>query len=135
LVNVDDEGRVPAFVRSNCLVVGNLFVSDALESSMLLNRQNSSRKFLFLAQDRRLEGGQSMSALPGYFRNRLFRYCQGVIDLNAEIPDRAFDLGMSEQELDGLEISQIRKCEQCIEKVLSQEERDRPSGSLSIKMK
>jgi hypothetical protein len=25
--------------------------------------------------------------------------------------------GMSEQELDGLEISQIRKCEQCIEKV------------------
>jgi hypothetical protein len=76
-----------------------------------MNRQNSSRKFLFLAQDRRLEGGQSMSALPGYFRNRLFRYCQGVIDLNAEIPDRAFDLGMSEQELDGLEISQIRKCE------------------------
>jgi hypothetical protein len=135
LVNVDDEGWVPAFVRSNGLVVGNLFVSDVLESSMLLNRQNSSRKFLFLAQDRRLEGGQSMSALPGYFRNRLFRYCQGVIDLNAEIPDRAFDLGMSEQELDGPEISQIRKCEQCIEKVLSQEERDRPSGSLSIKMK
>jgi hypothetical protein len=110
LVNVDDEGRVPAFVRSKGLVVGNLFVSDVLESSMLLNRQNSSRKFLFLAQDRRLEGGQSMSALPGYFRNRLFRYCQGVIDLNAEVPDRAFDLGMSEQELDGLEISQIRKC-------------------------
>ena len=27
----------------------------------------------------------------------LFRYCQGVIDLNAEIPDRAFDLGMPEQ--------------------------------------
>ena len=76
-----------------------------------------------------------MSALPGYFRNCLFRYCQGVIDLNAEIPDRAFDLGMSEQELDGLEISQIRKCEQYIEKVLSQEERDRPAGSLSIKMK
>jgi hypothetical protein len=41
---------------------------------------------------------------------------------------------MSEQELDGPEISKIRKCEQCIEKV-SQEERDRPSGSLSIKMK
>jgi hypothetical protein len=37
--------------------------------------------------------------------------------------------------LDGLEISQIRKCEQCIEKILNQEERDRPSGSLSIKMK
>jgi hypothetical protein len=35
----------------------------------------------------------------------LFRYCQGVIDLNAEIPDRAFDLGMPKQELDGPEIS------------------------------
>jgi hypothetical protein len=29
----------------------------------------------------------------------LFRYCQGVIDLNAEVPDRAFDLGVPEQEL------------------------------------
>jgi len=26
----------------------------------------------------------------------LFCDCQGVIDLNAEIPDRAFDLGMPE---------------------------------------
>jgi len=26
----------------------------------------------------------------------LFRYCQRVIDLDAEIPDRAFDLGMPE---------------------------------------
>jgi hypothetical protein len=45
LVNVDDKGRVPAFVRSNGLVVGNLFVSDVLESSILLNGQNSSRKW------------------------------------------------------------------------------------------
>jgi hypothetical protein len=35
----------------------------------------------------------------------LFRYGQGVIDLNAKIPDRAFDLGMPEQELDGPEIA------------------------------
>jgi hypothetical protein len=27
----------------------------------------------------------------------LFRYCQCVIDLNAQIPDRAFDLGVPEQ--------------------------------------
>jgi len=27
----------------------------------------------------------------------LFRYSEGVIHLNAEIPDRAFDLGMPEQ--------------------------------------
>jgi hypothetical protein len=30
----------------------------------------------------------------------LFRYCQGVIDLDAEIPHRGFDLGVSEQKLD-----------------------------------
>jgi hypothetical protein len=35
----------------------------------------------------------------------LFRYCQRVIDLNAKIPDRAFDLGMPKQELDGSEIA------------------------------
>src|SRR3954471_17843991 len=32
---------------------------------------------------RRLEGGQSMSALPGYSDINLFRYCKGVIDLDA----------------------------------------------------
>lgn len=30
----------------------------------------------------------------------MFRYCQGIIHLDAEIPDRAFDLGMAGQELD-----------------------------------
>jgi hypothetical protein len=35
----------------------------------------------------------------------LFRYCQGVIDLDAEIPDRAFDLGMTEQELNSSQIA------------------------------
>ena len=42
---------------------------------------------------------------PGASDVDLFRYRQGVIDLDAEIPDRAFDLGMPEQELDGPEIS------------------------------
>jgi hypothetical protein len=37
------------------------------------------------------EVGQSMSAL--------FRYCE--VNLDAEISDRAFDFGMSEQKLDG----------------------------------
>jgi hypothetical protein len=35
----------------------------------------------------------------------LFRYRQCIVDLDAEIPDRAFDLGMPEQQLDGSEIS------------------------------
>jgi hypothetical protein len=35
----------------------------------------------------------------------LFRYCQSVIDLDAEISDRAFDLGVPEQELDSPKIA------------------------------
>jgi hypothetical protein len=41
--------------------------------------------------------GQSASALPrGISDVNPFRYCQGVIDLDAEISDHTFDLGMSE---------------------------------------
>jgi hypothetical protein len=32
-------------------------------------------------------------------------YCEGVIDFDAELTDRALDLGMSEQKLDGPEIA------------------------------
>ena len=86
---------------------------------------SNRRLFLFLAQDRRLEGGQSMSALcPGISEIDLFQPSSTSMP---DISDRTFDLGMSEQELDGPEIAQIRKCEQYIEKVLSQEDRDRPS--------
>ena len=46
-----------------------------------------------------------MSALPRYSDINLFRYREGVIDLNAEIPHRAFDLGMPQQELDSPEIA------------------------------
>jgi hypothetical protein len=35
----------------------------------------------------------------------LFRYCQCIVYFNAQISDRAFNLGMSEQKLDGAEIS------------------------------
>ena len=55
--------------------------------------------------NRRLKGGQSMSALPGISDINLFRYCWGIIDLDAEIPDRAFDLGMPEQELDSPQVA------------------------------
>ena len=46
-----------------------------------------------------------MSALPGSSDINLFRYCQSVIDFDAKIPDRAFDLGMTEQELDSPQIA------------------------------
>jgi hypothetical protein len=35
----------------------------------------------------------------------LFRYCQGVINLDAKISDRAFDLGMPEQQLDSPQVA------------------------------
>jgi hypothetical protein len=49
--------------------------------------------------------GRACPLCPGISDINLFRYCQGVIDLDAEIPDRAFDLGMTEQELDSPEIA------------------------------
>jgi hypothetical protein len=49
--------------------------------------------------------GRVCPLCPGISDINLFRYCQGIIDLDAKIPDRAFDLGMSEQKLDGPEIA------------------------------
>ena len=49
--------------------------------------------------------GRACLLCPGISDINLFRYCQGVIDLNAEIPDRAFDLRMAEQELDSPQVA------------------------------
>jgi hypothetical protein len=49
--------------------------------------------------------GQSTSALPGNSDINLFCYGQGVIDLDAEVSDGAFDLGMAEQELHGPQVA------------------------------
>src|SRR4029079_16179301 len=58
-----------------------------------------------IGPNRRWGKGRACPLCPGISDINLFRYCQGVIDLDAEIPDRAFDLGMPEQELDSTEIS------------------------------
>jgi hypothetical protein len=58
-----------------------------------------------LAQTGGQRAGRACPLCPGISDINLFRYCQGVIDLDAEIPDRAFDLGMPKQELDSPEIS------------------------------
>ena len=49
--------------------------------------------------------GQSTSALPGNSDINLFCYGQGVINLDAEVSDGAFDLGMAEQELHGPQVA------------------------------
>ena len=52
--------------------------------------------------------GRACPLCPGISDINLFRYCQRVIDLYAEIPDRTFDLGMPEQELDSPEVARPR---------------------------
>ena len=49
--------------------------------------------------------GRACLLCPGISEVNLFRYCQGVIDLDAEIPDRAFNFGVPKQELDSSEIA------------------------------
>ena len=49
--------------------------------------------------------GRACPLRPSITDINLFGYCQGIIDLNAEIPDRAFDLGMPEQELDSPQVA------------------------------
>jgi hypothetical protein len=59
--------------------------------------------------------GKASPLCPGTSDINLFRYCQSVIDLDAKIPDRAFDLGMTEQELNGPQVacSSIDQCRFC----------------------
>jgi hypothetical protein len=59
------------------------------------------REVTQLAQTGGKRAGRACPLCPGISDIDLFRYCQGVIDLDAEIPDRAFDFGMSERELNG----------------------------------
>jgi len=49
--------------------------------------------------------GRACLLYPGSSDVHLFRYRQGIIYLDAQIPDGAFDLCMPEQKLDSPEIS------------------------------
>jgi hypothetical protein len=49
--------------------------------------------------------GRSCLLCPGNSDINLFRYGKGIIDLDAEVPDGAFDLGVPEQELHGAQIA------------------------------
>jgi hypothetical protein len=55
--------------------------------------------------NQRLGSGRACPLCPRISDVNLFCYCEGVIYFDAEISNRAFDLGMSEQKLDGLEIA------------------------------
>src|SRR5262245_32997431 len=51
--------------------------------------------------------GQSMSALPGYFRHQLVPLSRSRHRPRYKISDRTFDLGMAEQELDGSQAQKV----------------------------
>ena len=53
----------------------------------------------------RFQSGRACPLSPGTSDVNLFRYCQGVINFDAQVSDRAFDLGMSKQKLNRPEVS------------------------------
>ena len=66
---------------------------------------NPSPRCRLLAQTGGWRTGRACPLCPGISDINLFRYCQGIIDLDAEISDRAFDLGMPQQELDSPQVA------------------------------
>src|SRR6266508_1673015 len=57
-----------------------------------------------LARTYPMRRGRACPLCPGTSDINLFRYRKGVIDLNAEVSDGAFNLGVAEQELHGSQI-------------------------------
>ena len=53
----------------------------------------------------RCELGRACPLCPGISDINLFRYREGIIDLDAEVSDGAFDLGVAEQELHGPQVA------------------------------
>jgi hypothetical protein len=50
------------------------------------------------------DGGQSTSAPPVRLNADLLRYGEGIVHIDAEIPDNALYLGVTKQKLDGSQI-------------------------------
>jgi hypothetical protein len=62
-------------------------------------------RMLACGTNRRLMVGRACPLCPGISDINLFGYCPGVIYFDAQVSDRAFDLGMPKQNLNGPEIS------------------------------
>ena len=54
-----------------------------------------------MARPAHIVTGRASLLCPAPSDINLFRYGKGIIDLDAEVPDGAFDLGMAEQQLHG----------------------------------
>jgi hypothetical protein len=51
-----------------------------------------------------MEGGQSVAALPPCSDVDLFGDRERIVDLDAEVPDRALHLGVAKEQLNGAEV-------------------------------
>jgi hypothetical protein len=76
---------------------------------MLSSCRRLSSVWPLLAQTGGPTMGRACPLCPGISDVNLFRYCQGIVYLNAKISDRAFDLGVPKQKLDGPEIARTSR--------------------------
>ena len=67
-----------------------------------------------MAQVARFGSGRACRLCPGSSDVNFFRYGEGIIDLDTEVPDSAFDLGMTEQELHGSQITSTSVDQGCL---------------------
>jgi hypothetical protein len=58
--------------------------------------------------------GRACLLCPGSSDVDLFRYGKGIIDLDSEVPDSTFDLGVTEQELHGSQITSTSVDQGCL---------------------
>ncbi len=58
--------------------------------------------------------GRACLLCPGSSDVDLFRYGKGIIDLDSEVPDSTFDLGVTEQELHGPQITSASVNQGCL---------------------
>jgi len=66
-------------------------------SALAPAQRAGAQRLCALAQTGGRRSGRACPLCPGISDINLFSYCEGIIYLDAEISDRTFDLGMSEQ--------------------------------------
>jgi len=86
------------------------------EAIGLVNRRSSTRGHQRQLLARRGPNGLGRACLlcPGSSDVDLFRYGEGIIDLDSEVPDSTFDLGVTEQELHGPQITSTSVNQGCL---------------------
>ena len=64
--------------------------------------------------------GRACPLCPGTSDINLFCYCQSITHFDAEISDRAFDLGVAKQKLDSPKIAKVASARrsECVRKAL-----------------